>query len=285
MKQIYFTVIAAIFSFCTIAQDLPKPSPSAAVHQRIGLTDISIEYSRPSKKDRSVFGGLVPYNQLWRAGANKATKLSTSTDLMIGGKKLLAGDYSLFILPSENEQWKVTLNSELELYGTGDLDESKNVVTFDAKAVKGSNLLETMEYRFINITMTDGELIMNWENTILSISIEVDPLPMAKKNIASALKESAPEDKWKIYRNAASYARDAELTVLGLKWIENSINLKDGWYSQWILAALLAQDKDFKGAIAAGQRAIEMGIKSYEGKTFPYSIRIENDINQWGANL
>ena len=99
-----------------LAQELPQPGPAAEIEQTISLIEIEVEYSRPGAKGRTILGDLVPYNTIWRTGANKATAITFSNDVTFGGKEVKAGTYSLFTVPGEKE-WTVMLNSETELWG------------------------------------------------------------------------------------------------------------------------------------------------------------------------
>ncbi|MEJ2538153.1 MAG: DUF2911 domain-containing protein, partial [Calditrichia bacterium] len=104
--------------------ELPRVSPKASVSQTIGITEVEIHYCRPGVKGRTIWGGLVPYNELWRTGANEATTISFSTDVMINGNNLEKGKYSLFTIPTENE-WTVVFNKNAELSGTNGYQESE----------------------------------------------------------------------------------------------------------------------------------------------------------------
>lgn len=275
-----FTSTLVISAHC---QELPKLSSKARISQRVGLTDLSISYSRPSKRNREIFGDLVPNDKVWRAGANEATLFRTSSDILIGNEKLAKGTYALFIVPTSADEWKVMFNSDTTLRGTANLNEENNIITISGTISKTSSVTETLEYRFLNVTMSTAELALDWDVLRMTVPISADPTKQVKENIKEALKEAEREDKWLIYRNAASYARDVEWTEDGLEWISKSIEMKDNWYSQWIYASLLAQSNDIKTATKAGIKAIELGKAEFKDKPFPYESRIENDINEWNG--
>ena len=123
------TILAACacsFAVLATAQvKTPQPSPSAEIKQIIGLTNVEITYSRPHRRDREVFGNLVPFDKMWRTGANKATSIRFGDDVVFGESKVKKGTYSLFTIPGENE-WNVVLNSETELWGAGDYEALDN---------------------------------------------------------------------------------------------------------------------------------------------------------------
>jgi len=280
-------LLALLFAFGIVTksycQELPKPSPKASISQRVGLTDIYVSYSRPSKKGREIFGALVPNDILWRAGANEATLFRTTSDIIVGNEKLPKGTYSLFIIPSSADEWKLIFNSDTTLRGTSDLKEENNVTSISCAISKTESVTETMEYRFLNVTMSTADFILEWDVLRMTVPILADPTNQVKENIKLALKEAEKDEKWLVYRNAAAYARDTKMTDQGLEWIKQSIELKDSWYGEWIYAELLAQSNDMKTATKAGMQAIDLGKEEYKEKPFPYESRIENAINEWNA--
>ena len=141
-------LLLSAFIFDSYGQiELPAPSPTATFSQKVGLTEVSINYSRPSKNGREVFGNLVPYGKLWRTGANMATKLTFSDDVKIGGKDLPAGTYALFTIPGEKE-WTIIFNKNINQGGTGNYKESEDALRVTAKSKKISDTIESL---FINI--------------------------------------------------------------------------------------------------------------------------------------
>ncbi len=281
MRSIYTTLAAAFISLSVFAQDFPKPSPSAKVEQRVGLTHISVTYSRPGVKGRTVWGDLVPYNQLWRAGANKATLFSTSADLQIEGKPLPKGDYSLFILPNEGGDWTFVWNKETELWGTGDYKEEEDALRIDAPVEDIEGLSERLEYRFVDVDMKSTHFAMDWAGKRIAVRIEADPTKQVMMNIETALKESKEEDLWRVYRNAASYANDNGMIKEGLEWIAKSVELKENWYSYWVYGELLAANGDNKKAAEMGKKAIKIGKAADEN--FGYEARIQEDVDKWSS--
>ena len=286
MKKLLLSIIAiASISFASQAQELPKPSPSAEIEQRIGLTDIKVQYSRPGVKGRTIWGELVKFDEVWRAGANKATFFSTTADIKIQGKDLPKGDYSVFIIPAKTGDWTVIFNKETELWGEGDYKKEDDQLRVMAKASKSSEMIERLEYRFMNVDEKSGTFVMDWENTRLSMNIDANPAAQAMENITAAINEAKEEDKWKVYRSAAAYARDnGSMNKEGLEWIKQSTELKsDNWYSFWVYADLLALSKDYKSAIAKAEKSIQIGQEEAKAddSEFSYQSRIQADIDEW----
>ncbi|MFN3316104.1 MAG: DUF2911 domain-containing protein, partial [Raineya sp.] len=146
--------IAFLFSFFAIsalyAQELPQASPVSKLEQRIGLTDVSVRYSRPSVKERKIWGEVVPYRTIWRTGANACTVISFSDNVSINGQNVPAGEYSLFTIPTENE-WTIILNKNTKLWGSDGYKQEEDVLRFNVKPEMNAPFTETMLFAFDNI--------------------------------------------------------------------------------------------------------------------------------------
>ncbi len=170
--------ILALLLFCAIignsyGQDKkPQPSQTATFSQKVGFTDVTIVYSRPSAKGRTIMGGLVPYGKLWRTGANLATKITFSDDVKIAGQSLAAGSYAIFTIPGENE-WTVIFNKNWEQGGTANYKESEDVLRVKVESVKMSVNVETFLIDINNVKPTSATLDIVWENTVVPIPLEV----------------------------------------------------------------------------------------------------------------
>lgn len=143
-------------------------SPNAAVSQTIGLTEVSLTYGRPSVRDREIFGGLVPFNQVWRTGANEATAITFSGDVLFEGEHIEAGTYSLYTNPGE-ESWTIIINNKLS-WGT-EYDQSEDLLRVDVD-VEESHFLEQMMIYFENISEDSGDLVIHWADTKVAVQIE-----------------------------------------------------------------------------------------------------------------
>ncbi|MEZ4991549.1 MAG: DUF2911 domain-containing protein [Saprospiraceae bacterium] len=168
-------LLAVTFSIQAQAQDKPAPSPLGKVYQRVGVTDMEVTYSRPGVKGRSVFAaeGLVPHGKLWRTGANAATKISFSTDVMIGGKKVPAGEYSILSIPDAGK-WTVIFNSDAGLRGTGGYTEDKDVARVMAEVQTLPFSVESLTVGFNNVKDTSTDLLIYWDTSLVSIPITVE---------------------------------------------------------------------------------------------------------------
>jgi hypothetical protein len=147
------------------AQNTPK-SPPQNTEGKIGDVNITIKYSAPSVRGRTIFGDLVAYDKVWRAGANEATTIEFSKDVKINGSKVKAGKYAFFTMPKKKGDWPIMLNSEAEQWGAYKLDESKNVLESKAKATE-IDAVEMLRY-----TISDGMIHLEWATTRISFKVE-----------------------------------------------------------------------------------------------------------------
>ena len=172
-RRISIIALLAVCAFIgdSFGQDKPAASPTATFSQKVGLTDVTIVYSRPSKKDRAIMGELVPYGKVWRTGANATTKITFSDDVKIGGKDLAAGTYAFWTIPGESE-WTVIFNKDIK-GGAGDYKESEDALRVN---VKSSQIAETVETFLINIEHNKPNSAMIeviWESTLIHVPLEV----------------------------------------------------------------------------------------------------------------
>lgn len=265
------------------AQELPDASPRQRVEQEIGLTTITVDYSRPGKKGREIFGGLVPYGELWRTGANKATTISFDSPVVLGGEEVEKGKYSLFTIPGE-EMWTVILNSETDLWGTGNYNAEKDVLRLKAK-VQEAAPTENLTIGFDHLRTEEGKMYIRWDRTQVMLTVDVPATRMAIRNIEKALAEAEAESKWRVYRNAANFYFDTGLEPeKALKYMQKSLELKeDSWYSHWLHAEIQASMENYGPALEAARQALKLGreeAEAHEG-TFPYAERIESAILEW----
>ncbi len=287
MRKLATLLLCAAFTLPSVAQELPQPSPSATLQQRVGLTDVTVKYSRPSVKDREVFGTLVPYDELWRTGANKATQITFSTPVNFGGEEVAAGTYSLFSIPSQAE-WTVILNKETELWGTGNFDEGKNVAVVEVQPMEA----ETQESFTIDVNELRNEtalLTLHWENTKVAVPIKVKTQQKALENIKVAIGEAKDEDKWRVYRNAANYYFNNDIDdKMALDYVNQSIALnRDSWYSHYLQSEILADLGSYDKAVKSASMALEMGQAEAEAKDqeFSYNKMISEAIADYKKKM
>ena len=275
MKKLIFSAVAILAAQFNFAQELPQPSPKGEVEQVIGFTEVEVEYSRPGVKGRDIWGDLVPFDKVWRAGANKATLIEFSTDATIGGTTVKAGSYSLFVKPSK-KMATVYLNAETELWGTGDYDATKNVAEFEVEMSKTS-AVESMLFYFDNVTSSSADLILSWAGMHIAMHIQVDYLDQAKANIEKALEEDA--DNFRVYNNAASFYMAEEMdSEQALAWAKQSTQLEKKFWNVKVLSEAYAANGDYKNAIKAAKTSLKL---AQEADYAPYIKINQANIEKW----
>ncbi len=189
MKKLFLLLVLP-FSFLAFAQyTLPTASPRQTIDQQFSLSKVSVEYGRPAIKGRKIFGDLVPYNKIWRAGANSATKITFGQNVNFGGKEVPAGTYGLFVNPSEKE-WKIILNKDAQQWGAFAFDEKLNIAEITVPVQKSA---EKQEYFLISLNPVDLhslELVMSWDNVNTTV-----PISVAKPEAAGKIMQKLTEIK------------------------------------------------------------------------------------------
>ena len=271
-----FIAVAAclLSSQVVLAQlDLPRPSPNAKVSQFIGLTEISVEYSSPAVKGRKIWGDLVPYDKMWRTGANQATKITLGRDVTLGDKPVPAGTYALFTIPTK-AAWTVILNKKAEQSGTGtDYQATLDLVRFQVHP-RPAPMRERMSFQFSDFTDDKGSLDLEWEKLRVSIPIKVNTEAQALANISKSL-----DGTWRTYASAARYMAETKKDYdTALRYVDQSLALKEDWFNLWIKATVLAAKGSVKEATALGERAYELGRKA---EVFFLEPEIKKTLAEW----
>lgn len=258
-----FTGIAiAMFCFVGASAQIktPQPSPTAEIEQAIGLTKVEVSYSRPGVKGRTIFGELVAYGKLWRTGANKATTIKTESDIMLAGKSLKKGKYSVFTIPGESE-WTVIINSDITA-STSKYAEDKDIMRFTVKSSKTVVKVESFTMLFSNLTDNSADWQIMWENTMITIPVKsaVDKEVMAK--IESVMSGPSSRDMYV----AAKYYYDNDKDIAkALEWINKAVALDGDDQKFWVVhwqAKITAKSGDKKGAIAAAEKSKVLAQKA-----------------------
>lgn len=238
----------------------PEPSPSATLKQKIGFTDLTIAYSRPAVKGRSIFGGLVPYGKLWRTGASDATIFTTTDPITVAGKQLPTGSYSLFTIPNQTE-WTVIFNSNVGGHGTEGYDPKNDILRFSVKPDLSTRFYESFSIDVQELVRNQGVLYLSWANT----SVHFPIVSNADERITADLQKriaSATDDEPGIYFQAALYYFEQEKDVKqALAWVTKAVQLKPVYNYLHLQAKLLARTGDYKGAISAAHRSSEIATE------------------------
>lgn len=280
MKKISFLVLMVAMSFGVQAQVItPQPSPSASVKQQVGLTDVTVDYSRPSMRGRTVYGDLVPYGKLWRTGANARTKISFSENVMVGNQELKAGSYALLTVPNA-ASWDVIFYSEADGGGApASLEESKVAARVKAPVYQLPTSIETFTISIDDLSDISATLGILWEKTYVGIKFDVPTDKVVMKGIEDAMNGPSAND----YYAAAVYYMNAGKDINKAKeWMDKAIGMsKDPAFWQLRQQSLIyAKAGDKKQAIAAAKKSL---AASEAAGNADYIKMNKDSLKEWGS--
>ena len=284
MRAIIFTLLLFTVNLSFSQINTPRVSPASEVEQMVGLTEIEIEYSRPSMRGREVFGNLVPFGKVWRTGADNSTKISFDTDVIISGKTIQSGIYSIFSIPNK-ESWEIILYSDVELWGVPrDWSENKIVFSsmFDVKKLKKSNTVETFTISFNDLTNNDVNMSISWENTSVDIKIEVPTRSMVESDINKVLSDNPKSSDY--YAAAVFYRQENINLDKALEWMNKAIEMNESprfWQYRQQSLIMAANDK-FAEAVDAAKKSLNLAI---EADNQDYIKMNRESIAEWSKKL
>lgn len=280
MKKIFLFLCAGFLSAALSGQvQVPQPSPSAKIEQQVGLTDVSISYSRPSMKGRTIFGNLVPYGERWRTGANNNTTISFSTKVKIDGKELPKGTYAIYTIPGQ-DSWEVIFYKDANNWGLPqEWEEGKVALKATARVEKLPFPMETFTILIDDLKSDSAHLNFIWENTVATLPFEVPSTEMALSSIERVMKGPSAGD----YFAAASYYHDEKKDLQqAYEWIKKAVEMSDpGAY--WVLRRKALIEADLgkkKDAIETAKRSLEAAEKAGNKD---YVKMNRESLKKWGA--
>lgn len=237
----------------------PTPSPAAVIKQRVGVTDFEVAANRPSMKGRPIFGNLVPYGEVWRTGADTATRLTLSTPAKLNGAAVPAGTYELFTIPAKSGDWTVILQAAKERaqWGSYAYDQKNDTVRFNATPAALAQPVETLAFGFNDLRDTSATLNIMWESVRVPIKIEVDTVAALVPQVEAVM---ASTEAKKPYFEAAMfyYANNLDLKK-ALEWIDAGLAQSPNAY--WMVyrkGLIQAKAGDKAGAIATAKKSLEL---------------------------
>jgi len=280
MKKILLCFALAAFTFNAKAQiEIPQPSPASKLEQKVGLTTVTLEYSRPGVRGRTIFGDLLPYGKMWRAGANKNTTISFSDDVIIDGQTLKAGTYAIFIKPMK-ESWDVYFYSDTNNWGTPkEWDDSKVVAKTTVKTYEVPYNVETFTIDVNQITNNGATLEFIWEKTYAPVPFSVPTESKVTSAIERVMNGPNAED---YYAAAVYYLEEGKDIKKAKEWIDKAMSMTDKpMFWQYRKQALIyAKAGDKKGAIKAAKKSLE-GAKQAGNDDY---VKMNTDsLKEWGA--
>jgi len=252
--QISFVLIF-IFTLSAIGQDIrtPRPSPNATVTQFVGVTEVSIDYSSPGVKGRKIWGGLVPYDEVWRTGANEVTSITFSDPVKVNGNDLPAGTYGIHTIPAELE-WEIIFSKDTEVDGSSTYDSEKDALRIKVKPEE-HHFMERMTFMFTDVTDNSVNVNLIWDKLKVSFKIETNTNEIFLSNAREEL-------SWVPTFQAAQYCLTADINLeQALDWIEASCLIDEVYWNTRVKAQIQFNLGMKKPAIATMEKAIELGGK------------------------
>jgi hypothetical protein len=284
-----FALLLLVFvaaPFASAQVRTPRPSQKASVMQTIGVTDVTITYSRPGVKGRTIWGDplpeqagtkaeatldnqntrpkgapIVPWGHAWRTGANEATQFVVTDDVLINGQKLPAGSYSLHTIPTKNE-WTIIFNSVANQWGSFDYDPAKDTLRVKVKPEWGDHSKEWLEYWIDPINDNSAQVNIRWEKVRVPFTVEVPDVKALTLQKARAAVQAAKPDDWRTPLQAANYvllSDDKTGAAEAAGWLEQSLKVKETFGNMYTKARLLASQGKTEEAIVAGEKALALG--------------------------
>jgi hypothetical protein len=256
MKKTLILSAMFCYGFMTAQIKTPQPSPTASITQKVGVSNISVEYSRPGAKEREIFGGLVSYEKMWRTGANKATKITFDENFVFGGAKIKKGSYSLFTIPGKKE-WTVVLNENTELWGVGEYDKEKQVCSIVAKVIETKDFTESFTIDFGAFKSFSAIMSLKWANTKIDIKLESLAAKELEKQFLELLTKGPSANDY--YNGAKFFADNTSEYDMALEWINTAIEKRpDAFWMQFHKARILKKIGDNKQSISVAEEVISL---------------------------
>lgn len=279
----------------------PRPSQKASVMQRIGVTDMTITYSRPGVKNRKIWGDppadapagtatlddararpkdavIVPYGRIWRAGANEATQFIVTDDVVINGQPLKAGTYSLHAIPARDE-WTIIFNSDAGQWGSFQYDEKKDVLRIKSKPEMVTASQEWLAYEVEPVSDNSALVALRWEKLRVPFTVEVKDIQAVALEKARAVVSSAKADDWRTPWQAANYFLQNPSKAddeTAMSWLEHSLKIKETFSNLSLKARVLASQGKTQEAIATGEKAVKLGKEAKSDTS-----ALERSISEW----
>ena len=281
MKKIIIVLAVFLVNFATEAQiQTPQSSPKATINQSVGLTDVEINYSRPSARGRAVFGNLIPFGKVWRTGANENTTISFSDNVIIDGKPLKKGKYSVYTIP-KIESWDIIFYKTTDNWGNPEEWKEENIAL--KATVKPETLNKSVETFTIGISGLDNNfafLEISWENSYAALKFEVPTQQKATANIDKALSGPASAD----YFSAAQFLFQSNGdNTKALEYVNKSLDMtkdKPFWYTR-LKSLIQAKAGDKKGAIDTAKASL---AAAEAAKNQDYVKMNKDSIAEWNKN-
>jgi tetratricopeptide (TPR) repeat protein len=237
--------------------EFPATSQHSVVKQRVGLTDIEIDYSRPNKNNREIFGGLVPFGRIWRTGANATTKLRISEPVKLGDKEIPAGEYGIFTIPNANE-WTFIVSKDTNA-SASEYKQENDAARVTVTPAKLAAPVETFTIGFTDVKGASATLYLDWDQTRVPIKLTTDDIEQVSKQLETAASAGTPLDPATANQAAGFYYDNNKDLNQAAKWIDQALEKNpDAYFMHFRRAQIQAKLGNKKEAVAAAQRTIEI---------------------------
>jgi hypothetical protein len=255
-KNLTLTIMLCAFTFCCYSQNLvtPQPSPTEEIKQNFGLSQIEVSYSRPGVKGRKIFGDLVPYNKVWRTGANAATTITFGDDVTINGTKIPAGKYGLLTIPAENE-WTVIFTKQTDVTNAAAYKQDQDVLRVEVEKYQLPFSIESFTISFNNISGNSCNLELMWDSAYVQMPITTDVDTKVMKQINQLM----GSDNRPYFQSALYYIDNGKDLNQAVEWLDKAIAQNpDGYFIYYQKARALAKLGKKQDALAASNKSIEL---------------------------
>ena len=286
MKSHLFLGLGLLFSVFTFKGNSqvnkPSLSPLIKTEQHVGLAKVSLEYGQPNRQGRTIFGQLIPYNKLWRTGANSSTKMSFDREVQLAGNKIPEGNYSLYTIPGKNE-WTIIINSNTKQWGTAGYSEADDLVRFQVKPTSLKDTLETFQIYFENFNANGGDMVIAWENTKVAFPVFIDSDAAILAEIDEKITNNPEEIKAQTYFDAAQFYYFKKIDWDKAEaWFDKAIELrpKAFWYRYYRAELAHAQGKDKIAKEYAQQCLTDAKLSAEKSSDFGYIAKAELLLGQ-----
>lgn len=280
MKKVILLFCFVLASYGLQAQiQTPQPSPFSKIEQKVGLTDVTLEYSRPAMRGRTIFGDLVPYGKVWRTGANANTKITFSHDVSVDGQPLKAGSYAVYTIPNK-DSWEVMFYSDANNWGTPqEWDDAKVAAKTTVQVYPMEMDIQSFTITFDDLTSSQATLGLLWEKAYVGVKIDFPTDALVSAGIKRALDGPSAND---YYASAVYYLQEGKDINKAKKWIDKAMSMTETprfWqYRQQSLIYAKAGDK--KGAIEAAKKSL---AGAEEAGNADYVKMNKDSLKEWGA--
>ena len=280
MKRFLLSVIFVAASLATFAQSslkLPALSPTAKISQDFSISNIEINYSRPSMRGRKIFGDIIPYGKIWRTGANAATKIKFGEDVEIAGQKVKAGEYALYTMP-DKDQWRIILNTGVGNWGADGYSKENDVARFTVKSINLQEDVQTFTINVTDITFTTCKIELVWERTKVVLPVTARNGEAVETNIDKAINHPQPLP----YFQAANYYYETnQKTDIASSYVNKALEQDPKAFYIWYLKARIERRKGNNDeAISAAKKSMEMAKGSAnEAEYIANNTKLIDEIN------